>query len=300
MRAATLDSATIYPPVSNRGGNWTTTDLKWDWYQATMRVPGDLSSLLRALAASLGVVSDWMPGKGLYGYAAGYRLAGVEQGSVQVFVRPDDVHVQATSTASIAVAEYLRRTWPEHTVSRADVALDTDAPGSFDRLWRQVHGLAREGSSGGGRKISTTTAGDWIDGEKGRTLYAGGKSSPARVVVYEKGHEQMEKDPNCAADLNWTRVEWRLRPDTPARKAWLGKASPAEALALTAFAAACASSLLAVEMTAVTAVPKFASQDPMFWMVAQYNAPVRALLAMDPLEAMQVLAGLVEALERAK
>jgi len=289
-----MPSTSSGPPSSNRGANWSTDDLHWDWYQATLSAPGDVSSLLRALSGALGLAPEWVPGKGLYGYTVGYRLEGVPAGSVQVFVRPDDVHVQASSSAAIPVAAYLRATWPDHRVSRADVALDTDDAGSFDRLWRQVHGLARNGAEGGGRKVSTSTAGDWIDGEKGRTLYAGGVSSRARVVVYEKGLEQLGKDPACGASRDWTRVEWRLRPDTPEGKTWLGKATPAEAVGFTPFTAAVASALLAVGMSAPDAVRRFASQDPLYWMVRQYRRSVLDLLDLDPLDAMLRLADLVQ------
>lgn len=293
MSAPTLD-LDARPPVSNRGANWTTSDLHFDWYQATLPGSDDPFSLMRALADALGLPSTWLPGKGLYGYSAGYRIAGLEGGSVQVFVRPDDLHVQATSTAAIPVAAYLRASRPEHRVSRVDVALDTDAVGSFDRLWRHVHALARNGSEGGGRKVSTSTAGDWIDAEKGRTLYAGGTSSRARVVVYEKGREQTEKDPNCGADPNWTRVEFRLRPDTPEAKAWAARATPAECIGYTPFTAAVASSLLAVEMSAAESVRRFASQDPLYWMVRQYKRSVLELLALDPADAMARLSELVD------
>lgn len=290
MSAATREG----PPPSNRGANWTTDDLVWDWYQATLSAPGDVSSLMRALAAALRLPSEWVSGKGLYGYSAGYRLAGTEQGSVQVFLRPDDVHVQASSSAAVPVAEYLRRVWPEHRVSRADVALDTAEPGSFDRLWRHVHGLARNGSTGGGRKVSTSTAGDWIDGEQGRTLYAGGASSRARVVVYEKGREQIGKDPNCGADPNWTRVEWRLRPDTPEGKAWLGKATPAEAVGYTPFTATVAASLLAVDMTSMASVRRFASQDPAYWMARQYRRVLLGWLELDPDDMRDEIVALID------
>lgn len=289
MTAPTLDR----PPVSNRGGNYPPELLSWDWYQATIDTPELASLLLNGLARSLGL-SKWTLCPALYGYSLGYVLDGVETGSVRVFVRERDVHVQATSRTAGAVAEYLRSAWPEHRVSRADVALDVDAPGCFDRLWRHVHDLARSGAAGGGRKVKTSTAGDWLDGVDGRTLYTGGTSSPLRVVVYEKGCEQLAKDPNCGASRDWTRVEWRLRPDTPAGKAWLGKATPAEALGMTPFGASVASSLLAADVVPVDSVRRFASQDPAYWMARQYRRVLLDLLALDPDDVHARLVQLVE------
>lgn len=284
------------PPLSNRGGNYPPDVLAWDWYQATLAAPVAVPWLLRDLARAVGG-SEWTPCPALYGYSVGYRLGGVETGSVQVFERERDVHVQATSRVAVPVAEYLRRVWPDHRVSRADVALDVDAPGAFERLWRHVHDQARSGAASGGRKVKTSTAGDWLDGLDGRTLYTGGTSSPLRVVVYEKGCEQLGKDPGCGASRDWTRVEWRIRPDTPAGKAWLAKASPAEATGMTPFGAAVASSLLTAEVVPVDSIRRFASQDPGYWMVRQYRRVVAELLALDPVEAMSRLAALYEQAE---
>jgi len=290
MTATTTSTApAASPPLSNRGGNFPPDVLAWDWYQATLTTLADPFVLLRGVSDAV-AGAGWTVGPGLYGYPVGYKVTGLDVGSVQVFVRDQDVHVQASSSTAIPVAEYLRRVHPEHSVSRADVALDVDAPGAFDRLWRHVHELARGGASGGGRKVKTSTAGDWIDGLDGRTLYAGGTSSPVRVVVYEKGREQMGKDANCGASLDWTRVEWRLRPDTPAGKAWLGKASPAEAVGMTPFGARVATSLLSVDVVAPDSVRRFASQDPLYWMVRQYQAPLLDLLALDPVDAMALIA----------
>lgn len=278
----------VRPPLSNRGAKWPPEILTWDWYQATLDRPSEMFLLLNGLSRAFGG-GEWDSCAALYGYSVGYRLRGVAAGSVQVFVRDTDVHVQASSSAAITAAGYLRRAWPEHRVSRADVALDIDVHGSFDRLWREVHGLARE-VRGRGRRVTTSTAGDWIDNEQGRTFYAGGVKSRLRVVVYEKGLEQLGKDPDCGASRDWTRVEWRVRPDTPEMKTWLATATPAQAVGLTKFGADVATALMSSEVTTPDAARRFASQDPLYWMVRQYRRSVEEILAMDPLDAMRLLA----------
>jgi hypothetical protein len=195
------------PPLCNTGANPLSNLLTWDWYQATIKGLTSPDGVLSLLEAAAGTGGQWKPVPGLYGYVFGRELLGVEAGSVRVFFGGGDVHVQATSAAAEAVVPILRKWWPDHTVSRADVAWDVVEAGGFDRLYAKVHELARAGAGTGGRKVSTSTAGDWLDREAGRTFYAGGTSSRLRVVVYEKGHEQLAKDPNCGARTEWTRVE---------------------------------------------------------------------------------------------
>ena len=279
---ATLDR----PPVCNTGAS----DLSWDWYQATIKGLTSADVPMHALAAVIAPGGQWRAIPGLYGYPLGRELLGVAVGSVKVFYGGPDVHVQATSAAAEPAVAVLRERWPDHTVSRADVAWDVDAPGAFDRLYRRVHHLARTNPRG---KVSTSQAGDWLDGEQGRTFYAGGTSSRLRVVVYEKGHEQVAKDPNCGASLDWVRVEWRLRP-TSDQKGWLARASKEEALGLSAFGAAVAADVIGSEVVPVGNLLRFASQDPGYWMARQYRRVLVELLALDPEDMRDRIAQLVE------
>ena len=191
------------------------------------------------------------------------------------------------------VASVLREWFPDHSVSRADVAFDVDTPGSFERLYKRVHVLARDGAAVGGRKVGTSTEGDWLDQEAGRTFYAGGRTSRLRVRVYEKGHEQRSKDPACGASLDWTRVEWQLRPSSD-QKRWLATASPLDALGLSPFGASVAAAVLGEDVEVVGNTLMFASQDPGYWMVHQYRAVVLDLLALDPADAHARLSQLLE------
>lgn len=272
-----MTATSTQPPPCNTGANLLDDSLSWDWYQATIR------GLTRANAVRMGLAGSrarWKAVPGLYGYSRGWELLDVEGGSLRVFEGSEDVHVQATGGVAEGVVSVLRERWPEHLVSRADVAYDVVQPGSFERLYRQVHKIARDGSARGGRKVSTSTVGDWLDREGGRTFYAGGASSRLRVRVYEKGHEQRAKDPNCGADLDWTRVEWQMRP-TSDQKAWLAQASKSEALGLSAFGAAVADALLDGDVVPVGGLLRFASQDPAYWMVRQYRRVVLDLLELD-------------------
>lgn len=281
------------PPLCNTGANPLSNLLTWDWYQGTVKGLTSADGLMSVVAREVSPGSVWKPVPGLYGYAAGRELLGVEVGSVRVFWGGSDVHVQATGGAADTLADVLRRWWPEHTVSRADVAFDVVEPGSFERLYAEVHRLARDGAARGGRKVSTSTAGDWLDRENGRTFYAGGPSSRVRVRVYEKGHEQRVKDPLCGASLDWTRVEWQLRP-TSDQKRWLASASKADALGLSPFGATVADAVLGSDVVPVGAELRFASQDPAYWMTRQYRRVVLALLELDAEDLRDRLVQLVE------
>lgn len=288
-------TATRRPLACNTGANLPEQTLRWDWYQATIRGAFDVTRVLVRLAQEV-VGSSWRPVRALYGYVEGWKLDGLPEGSLQLFSRENgaELHLQATGAAAERFVPLIRRTWPEHAVSRADVALDVDYAGSFEKLYRRVHELALQPSARGGRRVGTSVAGDWLEGQRGRTFYAGGASSRGRVVVYEKGHEQLQRDPECGASVDWTRVEWRLRPDTD-QKTWLATASPAEALGLTTFGALVARELLDEEVLALGSALRFASQDPAYWMAKQYRRTLQQLLELPPEQLRPRLVELVEA-----
>jgi Replication initiation factor len=287
----------VKPPLCNTGA----TNLRWDWYQATLKGSSDaltsVNAITRALGETISGGGRWVTCKGLYGYSQGVELKGVLVGSVRVFWSATDVHVQATSEAAESIVEVLRRVWPLHLVSRADVAYDVVDPGSFERLYGRVHALARTPRAGG--MVSTSTVGDWLDGIDGRTFYAGGVSSRVRVRVYEKGHEQRAKDRGSMASPDWTRLEWQLRP-TSNQKAWLAQASKVEALGLSAFGADVAKDIVGVDVVPAGNLLRFASQDPAYWMVRQYRVVVLELLGLDPEDIRSRLVDLVEQTETAR
>ena len=50
--------------------------------------------------------------------------------------------------------------------------------------------------------------GDWIDKKRGRSFKLGGKKSTYQAIIYEKGHEQRQKNVNPDAPLDWVRVSF--------------------------------------------------------------------------------------------
>lgn len=279
----------LAPPVCNTGASDPTELLRWDWYQATLTGIDDPTTVLTVLGF-IAPEAVWESARGLYGYATSWDLTGLPTGSLKVFADgTEGVHVQASGAIAHRVVPLIRRHWPVHTVSRADIAFDVIELGSFDRLYTRVHDLARSNPRG---KVSTSTAGDWLDRESGRTFYAGGTSSRVRVVVYEKNLEQLAKDPGCGAPDGWTRVEWRLRPSSD-QKAWLSTATLSDALGLSAFGARVADELIGSDVVPVGNLLRFASQDPAYWMARQYRRVLLGLLELPPIDLHRRLTELV-------
>lgn len=105
-----------------------------------------------------------------------------------------------------ALVSDLRTAFPEHRVSRVDVAADWDFPGAFTKIEGVALKVALE------RGLVTSVHGDYYGETKGRTLYVGSPKSTHRLRVYEKGYEQRQKGLNPDASVDWVRAEFQVRP----------------------------------------------------------------------------------------
>lgn len=255
--------------------------LDFDWYQGTLsgvQSPDDVVSLLLRGIGAFKLSES--PG----GFNRPYSVRGSAPGGGSLgvyFGNGLDVHVVASSWLAAHACRVLRREFPTHRVSRADVAYDVDEPGAFDRLYKAAHALARAPRRGGrGGVLATSTVGDWLDGENGRTLYIGAPSSALRIRIYEKGHEQRAKHPDQKFSPDWVRVEWQIRPNS-AGKSRAATASAAELAAWTRFGADMLDLVAQLEFDP-TAPARIPSTDPLFWMVRQYGVHLRELVAVDP------------------
>lgn len=120
-------------------------------------------------------------------------------------------HVRVQGYYSSEVASVLRGLWPDHSVSRADVALDFDSPGCWDRLAAVCGVVAREG------KLKWTTIGDFREDRdilSGRTIYVGSRQSPVFIRLYEKGKKALSERRvgDDAISLDWVRLEIEVKP----------------------------------------------------------------------------------------
>lgn len=204
----------------------TVSEARWDWYQGTVmddvaaHRPQDLVDHLQEV---LGAPSR-TDTAGRWGYATTATLRSPE-GDVAALVYYGGSQlwpsVQGSGAASTAVADALRAGM-RHRVSRADSALDWCGEGAWESLFETCKALADE------RHLVLGTAGDWVRGEKGKTLYVGSKSSAVFLRLYQKGL-QLGEDPN------WVRAELVIRPQKEGRWAVAGM-SPDEVWGLSPWA----------------------------------------------------------------
>jgi hypothetical protein len=105
------------------------------------------------------------------------------------------------------VVDGFRLSFPEHRPSRVDCKIDFCFDGAFDALFDICLKASEEFG------VKNYLYGDYLNREKGRTLYLGGKQSTHKLRLYEKGHEQREKGIDPEANLKWVRLEFQISPD---------------------------------------------------------------------------------------
>lgn len=153
----------------------------------------------------------------LNGYQESYRI--IRQGEVLVQCLTGGTGSAAGSsvfdcahTAS-EVYPILQEMFPEHSVARLDACEDYSGQGAWDTLEAIVTRVCTEfgvmmSPFGGGHMRPDGTR----DETKGRSWYCGSKNSPFRVVLYEKGLEQIAK--GIPDDPTRVRLELRIRPSS--------------------------------------------------------------------------------------
>lgn len=191
--------------------------LRFDWYQATFSArPDDVEALfIRDFGG------EFIEDRGRHSYEFGSKHS-----ELAVFLmwggRNAGLFLQVSGEDAEPVAHWVRRNFPDHKVSRADVRLDFDAPGSFDRLAGTIEPIARKA------RAAVTLIGDPDPSTmRGRTFYYGSrKTSDVFVRMYEKGLEQMAKGSETA-NPDWVRFEAVFRPQKD-RKALAAKWTKSE------------------------------------------------------------------------
>jgi hypothetical protein len=176
---------------------------RWDWYQSTVSVEDpSLSGLVDCLLKHW-EFSDFVPAKNLNGYHYG---GAIERGGRILchlcWGGQPGVNCKTTSDESPVLANALADFGKQHRPTRVDSCLDWQEDGLFDSLAAGLITFAQIGKG-----LSINQQGDWTRGIA-RTLYIGSTTSPARLVLYEKGYEQ-----GGDAPLNWVRLEARVRPN---------------------------------------------------------------------------------------
>lgn len=140
------------------------------------------------------------------------------------------VHISSSGVYSQDVAEFGRKWWPGHRVSRVDVAIDFDGPGSFDKL----HGLLLE-VVGERPFLKYRQMGDFRENRNpldSRTIYVGSRNTGRVVRLYEKGWFEISKrkpgEDVSVISPNWCRLEYELHPPNEAAKILASSLQPPE------------------------------------------------------------------------
>jgi hypothetical protein len=173
------------------------------------------------------------------------------------------------------IVDEVRKLLPDHKVSRVDVAVDYDYPGSFKDLEGIALAVALNHKP---RPLKTPVAGDHYQ-ENCRTSYFGSRTSTHFARVYEKGHEQRALGLNPNASLNWSRFEIEVKPtkkgDARKQAASLSPDQLAHSSAWTSQIAVALGSTCGqgVRMTTKRMVSEF--QSMLFHLAKQYGPPIR-------------------------
>lgn len=202
--------------------------MKFDWYAATIQ--DRPQTVVDVIAQSMDADEVKTMKGGMNGYTGGFEIRRSGGLVARVLAGGENPHPSAHASGSVTpdfVGTVRGHYGDAHHVSRLDTCADFDEPGAWDRLTRAALKAAAE-TSQGLKVMRIESSGK--NGNEGRTIYIGAKSSAARVRIYEKGFQMMNEFPGRASEFspNWVRVEAQLRPQDQARLT-LAAVSPIEA-----------------------------------------------------------------------
>lgn len=185
--------------------------MRFDWYTATtddIRGPDMVGELMDVFGQldHAGIAAEGHRKVYRYDNATAIKDAAGQLCIVRWGGNGGGTNVEANGPSAGPVSAFLRAAYPNHRVTRMDACIDREAPGLFDRYHPQLLGIADD------HRIVVDHQGDWHRGERGRTLYLGGKDSEKRLRFYEKGIQlHGERHPQASPDL--CRLEAVIRPD---------------------------------------------------------------------------------------
>lgn len=198
----------------------------WDWYQASFIA--DPESVIALICEQLNCICELTKAQPPYLYGVAFHPLVIRTGKIDTKHTLMTLHygginekvlLRATGDEAQAFAPFIRKHWPEHQVSRADMAVDYEKPGIFKELSDWLLDYAKA------NRLKTGFLGDWANGTQGRTLTVGSRESAVYIRLYEKGHEQMAKGAKNVS-LDWVRFEAEIKPQTKAAKIRLATMAP--------------------------------------------------------------------------
>lgn len=202
----------------------------FDWYSVTFS-NGSIKFIQRVLnhiQASFPALDIAPQGKGLHGYSHSFTIKG-PTGTLHAI----GMYGNQAGTFTLQInggegfcntfANWVRKHYEEHSVSRSDTAIDFDnGPGTWDYLYNLANELYEQlVPNPKNRKIRQI--GDYRNPNpvEGRTIYFGSSSSATQLMLYEKGKESPDSfGPNAV------RLEIMTKPAKAKQKQLASKLSP--------------------------------------------------------------------------
>lgn len=171
----------------------------FDWYQATTKVGIDE---FQDVISDVYDFADWNTTRATNNYHHGAQLiSGDRVVLTALWGGPNGSNVHAFSTGYEArkFSSVLRERLPNHSVTRADGALDFIESDAWECIESMALNVADK------YHIKVQHLGDFHNKLDGRTLNMGGVSADVRTTIYEKGI-QLGENPD------WVRVEVKVKP----------------------------------------------------------------------------------------
>lgn len=249
------------------------TDLthRFDWYQAT--IPSSVSMLRKALLRSMPEGVLQVPGKGFNSFSD--RLEFNHEGELLATLMYGGVNphpnVKSSGEPAHTLACLLRRSFPDHRVSRLDVCIDMKGDG----LYQDITSLMSKTGSNYRLKGEKIVPDDPADGA---TYYLGSRTSPLRVRCYEKGKQlyKLTGDGGFKLLFDWVRLELQVRPEKNF-KSQAASMEPEEFWGCSAWTRDLAEGALAMNPTPITMKPPRMTdhERAMRAMITQYGPTIR-------------------------
>lgn len=254
-----------------------------DWYAAT--IPDSYQNVIGFISNNIGGNYKQMS-KGVNGYDC-RAVFDDENGNPNATIlwggnNGANPHAFASSDKAIDFRNLVREVWPEHSVTRIDVAEDFKEQGFFDECTARLLELAKK------NRVKVSTVGDWLTDKSldGRTLYVGSPTSSAYIRLYEKGkqiaHQAFTKNglgiPDGMDLLDVVRLELQIRPKK-SHKALAAKSSLEEMWGYSPWTQEVADELLNLSVPRVdlTEWKKSDDEQALKWLAKQYGGTLNRL-----------------------
>lgn len=256
----------------------------YDWYQAT--IPQDAEHITEVFSERSEVFGHEDLERGLgRGYSRTRVFKNTDDDTVGILLygsktaRPS---LRVSGEGSDPLAHHIRQRFPDHSVSRCDLAYDKSAKGGFRRAVRAISTTAKSYGVKSGRKILPL---DDMDPTAGKTIMVGSPSSEVSCRIYEKGKEMLAKRRITLDDFDpdHFRVEFQFRPSKAEEKRRFASMDPVWVMGWSKWVKEVGTSFLKLDLPDVERLPHQTSDidRTMAFVQAQYAKTFRKFAEVE-------------------